>query len=389
MAERFRGQPRAEAVARHDLGVTFRLLGEYAAAEEQLRKALDLRRQTLPAADPATLNTQNSLAVLLVQRGKPGEAIPLFEDTLAGRKVKLGPDHPHTLATMDNLADAYRTAGRLSDALPLFQETVARMTEKLGADHPDTLTAMNNLALAYGAAGQRREMVATLEKSVALAKTTFGPDHPETLTGMNNLAVGYWELRDAHRAIPLMEQVVELRLAKIGPDHPYTRTSLHDLARMYTRFVVGPDFKPFYLRRLPELRRKPPADSPTWVAVTAATARQLLADRKPAAAEAILRECLAVHRAKHPDSRATAVLSSLLGEALLGQKKHADAEPLLLAGYEGLRREAETSPQSSVELTDAVGRLVQLYEDWGKKAKADEWRKRRDASKQAESKGGR
>jgi serine/threonine protein kinase/tetratricopeptide (TPR) repeat protein len=385
MSERFRGRPRAEAVARHDLGVTFRLLGDLAAAEEQLRKALALRREVLPPADPLTLNTQNSLAVLLVERGKPGEAIPLFEDTVAGRKAKLGPDHPHTLATMDNLANAYRTAGRLADALPLFQETVARMTDKLGPAHPDTLTAMNNLALAYGAAGRPREKVATLEKSVSLAKTTFGPDHPETLTGMNNLAVGYWEVRNAGQAIPLMEQVVELRLAKIGADHPYTRTSLHDLALMYTRFIAGPDFKPLYLRRLPELRQKQPADGPVWVAVTTATAKQLLADRNPAAAEAILRECLAVNRSRQPDGGATAALSALLGEAFLGQKKYAEAESLLLAAHEALKREVEIAPASRGELTNVVERLVQLYDAWDKKDKADEWRKRHDASKQGES----
>jgi tetratricopeptide (TPR) repeat protein len=389
MSERFRGQPRAEAVARHDLGVTFRLLGEHGAAEEQLRKALELRRACLPPADPATLNTQNSLAVLLVERGKPAEAIPLFEDTVAGRKARLGPDHPHTLATMDNLANAYRTAGRLSEALPLFQETIARMTEKLGPAHPDTLTAMNNLAIAYGAAGRPRDKVATLEKSVGLARTAFGPDHPETLTGMNNLAAGYWEVRDAHKAIPLMEQVVELRIARIGLDHPFTQGSLHDLAFMYTRFIVGPDFKPFYVRRLPELRQKPPADGPTWVAVTAATAKQLLADRNPAAAEAILREGLTVHRASHPNGRATAVLGSLLGEALVGQHNYAAAEPLLLSAYKDLKREAETSPQGRVELADAAGRLVQLYDAWAKKDKADEWRKRHAASRQMESGVGR
>src|SRR5262249_23564791 len=153
---------------------------------------------------------------------------------------------------------------------------------------------------------------ATLEKSVGLAKTTFGPDHPETLTGMNNLAGGYWEVGNAGQAIPLMEQVVELRLAKIGPDHPYTQSSLQSLASMYTRFIIRPDFKPFSLRRLPELRQKPPANGPVWAAVTAATAKQLLADRNPAAAEAILRECLAAHRARQPGGRTTASLSALL-----------------------------------------------------------------------------
>jgi serine/threonine protein kinase len=384
--ERFRGRPRAEAVARHDLGVTFRLLGEHAAAEEQLRKALDLRREFLPPADPATLNTQNSLAVLLVERGQAGEAIPLFEDALKWRTVKLGPDHAHTLATMDNLANAYRTAGRLPEALPLFEETVARMEEKLGPNHPDTLTAMNNMAIAYGAAGKPNEKVATLEKSVEAAKVVFGPDHPETLTGMNNLAVAYWEARKVHQAIPLIEQAVELRIAKLGPDHPYTLSSLHSLGVMYTRYAVGPDFEPCYLTRLPALRKRLPADSPVWVAVTEATADQLLTDRNYAAAEPLLRECLAAREESQPDAWTTFHTKLWLGEALAGQMKHAEAEPLLLAGYEGLkRREADVPPQSRVRLTQALERLVEFYKARGKAEEADNWRKRLDAHEQKES----
>src|SRR5262249_37483527 len=47
VAERFRDRPRAEAVARHDLGVTFRLVGEPARAVGQLERAVALRRQAL------------------------------------------------------------------------------------------------------------------------------------------------------------------------------------------------------------------------------------------------------------------------------------------------------------------------------------------------------
>ena len=37
--ERFRGRPRAEAIARHDLGLTYRMLGEFALAETQPGRA--------------------------------------------------------------------------------------------------------------------------------------------------------------------------------------------------------------------------------------------------------------------------------------------------------------------------------------------------------------
>ena len=37
-------------------------------------------------------------------------------------------------------------------------------------------------------------------------------------------------------------------------------------------------------------------------------------------------------------------VQSLLGSALLGQKKYADAEPLLLAGYDGLKKDEKAIP---------------------------------------------
>ena len=65
------------------------------------------------------------------------------------------------------------------------------------------------------------------------------------------------------------------------------------------------------------------------------------------------------------------------------QKKYADAEPLLLSGYEGMsEREAQIPPVGKPRLTETIRRLVDLYDAWDKKDKADEWRKRLSAQKQ-------
>ena len=67
---------------------------------------------------------------------------------------------------------------------------------------------------------------------------------------------------------------------------------------------------------------------------------------------------------------------SILGEALLDQKKFAEAEPLLLSGYEGMKQREDTIPsQEKPRLTKALERLVKLYEAWGKKDKAMKWRR--------------
>jgi hypothetical protein len=73
----------------------------------------------------------------------------------------------------------------------------------------------------------------------------------------------------------------------------------------------------------------------------------------------------------------TCYTKSLLGGSLLGQNKYAEAEPLLLAGYEGMMQREETIPViGKVRLTEAIERLVQLYEAWGQLEKVAEWKAR-------------
>jgi hypothetical protein len=69
---------------------------------------------------------------------------------------------------------------------------------------------------------------------------------------------------------------------------------------------------------------------------------------------------------------------SMLGEALLGQKKYTAAEPFLLKGYEGMKQREKTIPPAyrPIRLREGLERLVGLYEAWGKKDKAGQWRQK-------------
>jgi len=103
----------------------------------------------------------------------------------------------------------------------------------------------------------------------------------------------------------------------------------------------------------------------------------LLQQKKYAEAEPLLRECLAVRTKHMPDDWLTFNTRSMLGAALAGQKKYTDAEPLLVQGYEGLKqREAKIPSDGKVRLTEALERLVGLYEAMGQKDKAAAWRKK-------------
>jgi len=68
----------------------------------------------------------------------------------------------------------------------------------------------------------------------------------------------------------------------------------------------------------------------------------------------------------------------MLGGALLGQKKYAEAEPLLVEGYEGMKqRETQIPPPGKVRLPEAADRLVELYVALGKSEESAKWRAER------------
>jgi eukaryotic-like serine/threonine-protein kinase len=98
-----------------------------------------------------------------------------------------------------------------------------------------------------------------------------------------------------------------------------------------------------------------------------------------------LRESLEIRLKKEPDAWTTFNTRSMLGGALLGQKNHADAGPLLLQGYEGMKERMGKIPAAGrIRLSQAAARLVTLYEETGNTDEAARWRKEVDrVAKQA------
>ena len=94
--------------------------------------------------------------------GRPSEAIPVYERTLADRVRVLGEDHPDTLRSRNNLASAYQAAGRVSEAIPLLKQALAGLERALGAQHPDTVRVRKSLAAVRHRAGQRGDNPARL-----------------------------------------------------------------------------------------------------------------------------------------------------------------------------------------------------------------------------------
>src|SRR5262249_6727286 len=114
-------------------------------------------------------------------------------------------------------------------------------------------------------------------------------------------------------------------------------------------------------------------------------AQTQMLQKKYADAEPHLREWLVASEQTQPDDPQPFTIMSLLGARLLGQKKDADAEPLLTRGDEGIKKSQAPSAAPNPTLTLTLERLVQLYDAWEKKDVADRWRKELEDTKKADA----
>jgi tetratricopeptide (TPR) repeat protein len=173
---------------------------------------------------------------------------------------------------------------------------------------------------------------------------------------------------------------------KLPADHPLLLLAQDKLAELYRRQGRYARAESLFRDVLERQRRLGvSSEVPRRLAETLASLA-LIQQHKYAEAEPLLRECCRIRQERQPDAWETFYTQSLLGASLLGEQKYAEAEPLLVAGYEGMKQREATIPSDHKDrLTDALERLVQLYDATGQKAKADAWRDKLAEAKAAAS----
>jgi hypothetical protein len=222
-----------------------------------------------------------------------------------------------------------------------------------------------------------------LDKSVPLFEAAlqqneraFGPKHPNTIKIAANLGVNYAGAGRLSEGLPLLEMAYQASKERpgsewIGGELLFTSIKAADPAKPGDVLKIATLVKEL----IANARKALPEDSPQLAGQLAQFGLMLLEVQAWNEAEPLIRESLTIREKIQPEVWTTFNAKSLLGAALLGQQQYAEAEPLLLAGYRGMRdREASIPPQGETRIPEALERLVQLYEATGDASQAEEWR---------------
>jgi eukaryotic-like serine/threonine-protein kinase len=306
-----------------------------------------------------------------------GLAVPHLERALKLRQDHLGPDHPETLDSMARLAAAYQLVGRHREAIALLEQRLNSGKATFGPDHSETLEFAAGLAFAHWYAGKWDLSVPLYNQILDKQRTIFGPTHPATLANMHGLAMNHMDMGQFKDSMSLHAKVLDGHVATHDPRHDrtnWTRMTFAqacqragDLDRADQLLCETLEFLTEKEDSLP--RRGQRANALGWLALN-----RLLQERY-VDAEQFAREASAID---YRENFRHFYWTSVLGAALLGQKKYDDAESLLLKGYQGMKQweTGRIEGERRRLLTDAGEWVVRYYEETNQPDKAREWREK-------------
>jgi len=308
--------------------------------------------------------------------GKFDLAIPLFEETLNLQRTRLGFDHPLALSTLDAMAECYRRSSKWELAMPLFEEALRLRKLRFGFDHPDTITSMNSIGVGYLQIGKVDLAMPLFEELLKVRRAKFGFDHPDTLAPVGNLAFCYGFVGRADLALALYQEAIAV-LEKMQFRSQYANSIINGMIGLYTDLKQYDDAEKWRRKWMALVKERSGAESFAYAQELIQLGEVYLPQEHWSEAEATLRDSLALYDKLKSLHWTKFLAQSYLGGALLGQKKYAEAEPLIIQGYEGLKQhtnEIPLRPRYGI-MIGAVERLVKVNEALHKPDEADKWRK--------------
>ena len=201
-------------------------------------------------------------------------------------------------------------------------------------------------------------------------EATLGRDHPATMLTAANLAVNYRDAKRMDESIELFEEAYEA-----SKKYPNLRWIGDPLFEVYIQ--TRNREKSIQLAAELVSQAESQGESKSLADTLQYVARSLFRVKAFAEAEPMLLKAVEIMKKHHPDDWLTSAYQVFYGQALLRQEKYEEAEPALLAGYEGLSERIDEIPESQQPyVTQAIRALVELYRATEKPEKVKEWQEK-------------
>ncbi len=181
---------------------------------------------------PALASLHNNLGQLAQAQGASAEAVPLQARALALWTELHGDWHPLVALARNNLGNAYNGAGAFAEAIEQHERALEIREQALGEDHPAVAVSLSNLGLTYNRMGRYADALRVHERALAIRERVFAEDHPDLLESLNNLATTHDNLNRNDAALAMYARALQILARSATPDPTLQATLLYNSGRL-------------------------------------------------------------------------------------------------------------------------------------------------------------
>ena len=349
---------------------------KFADAQRVGEAAYASARRTLGEKDTLTIGLATTLQQIAVQ-ARPADRAQrarVLTDVSKGLAETRATSLPEMVAIAAARATNAFQQNRLDEAIPPLLEAM-EASRRAGQEE---LSLTSILAGIYALQGKLAEAQQTLAPIMAR------PDPNKDLMAnvlpfaLRNIGTRLRNDKRFAEAEPYLVKLVPLVVVTPGETSNQTRTDAFLLADVYAAQGKYAESERAFVPLLEMQRRVAGRESLAAFATQAHLGWTQLMQGRLADSEKTLREALDGMTRVSPDAWERANTTGMLGATLARQKRHAEAEPLLISGYDAMATGKAVNPNAASRMSrEQVGEaLLQLYRDTRNAAGVAEWERK-------------
>ena len=357
----FARHPDIEASVRKTIGVTLTNLGEFDEAKPHLIKSLELNNKVYGSASYQSAESMHELALYYHWIGDLNLADSLYTKSIMILRNNSDSPPREIAGAINDLGILKQEQAKYQESLKLLREALNIYQKNFGETDRDVASTLNNLALTLESLNDIDGAEKYYQKSLAVYLKLYSPDRPEIATIYNNLAYIYIDKDNLNKAEEYFKKSLELKINAFGKNHSLVGLGYMNLGALeYTMNKF--ESSEFNLLSALENFKTSLNAKHIWFGLTNFWYSKILTEKSNyLEAEKCIRTALSIYKKNYPMDHPNIISANAeLGIIFFHQKKYAEAEKLLLNGYESIKVIKGEKNHNTIRLLEYLIKFYQI-----------------------------
>ncbi len=356
----FKDQPGIEAAIQKTIGRTLTNLGEYDQAKPHLERSLLLNESVYGKQSNQASESIYELAFFYHWVGDLKTADSLYKKSLKIFRSNKTVSKRILANTLNDYGVLKYDIAEYNESEKMYRESLNILLENFGEKDGDVASLYNNLANVMQQKNDIDGAEKYFNKALQLNIELLGENRPEVSANYNNLAYIYIDKGEFAKAEEYFKKSLELKIRYYGADHSIVGFASVNLGALEFRIGKLNESEKYILDAIKNLKISVNEDH-IWIGLAYYWYGKILIEKeKYSDAETYLRKSLQINKNNYPADHPNIISSSAeLGVAAYYLNKFAEAEKLLVYGYENVKKIKGEKDHNTIRYLEY---LIKLYE---------------------------